>query len=41
MAGNGRLESFRNLALNYKRKIHYTLNWIPQGDNPAQNYLLE
>jgi len=41
MGCNGELESFRDLALNYKRKIHYTLNWIPQGDNPAQNYLLE
>lgn len=31
------LEPFRNLALNYKKKIPYTLNWIPSGDNPAQN----
>jgi hypothetical protein len=31
------LEPYRNLALRYKQKIPYTLNWIPEGDNPAQN----
>jgi len=31
------LEPYRQLALDYKKKIAFTLNWIPQGDNPAQN----
>lgn len=31
------LEPFRNLAINYRKKIPFTLNWIPAGDNPAQN----
>jgi hypothetical protein len=37
LAPSKELEPFRNLALNYKKKIPYTLNWIPKGDNPAQN----
>jgi hypothetical protein len=41
MGCNQDLEPFRNLALNYKKKIHYTLNWIPRGDNPAEHYLSE
>jgi hypothetical protein len=30
------LEPFRNLALIFKRKIPYVLNWVPPADNPAQ-----
>jgi hypothetical protein len=29
------LEPYRNMALGYKKKIQYVLNWIPKGDNPA------
>jgi len=29
------LEHYRNMALGYKRKIPYVLNWIPKNDNPA------
>jgi hypothetical protein len=29
------LEPYRNMALGYKRKIPYVLNWIPKNDNPA------
>lgn len=30
------LEPYRNLALVYKKKISYTLNWIPPSQNRAQ-----
>jgi ribonuclease HI len=33
------LEPYRNMALVYKKKIAYSLNWIPQNENPAQNEL--
>jgi ribonuclease HI len=33
------LEPYRNMALVYKQKIAYSLNWIPQNENPAQNEL--
>jgi len=33
------LEPYRNMALVYKQKISYSLNWIPQNENPAQNEL--
>jgi len=29
------LEPLLNMALTYKRKIAYSLNWIPPADNPA------
>jgi len=29
------LEPFRNMALVFKRKIPYILNWVPPSDNPA------
>ena len=34
---NKNLEPYRNMALSYKKKIAYTLNWIAPDDNPAQN----
>jgi ribonuclease HI len=34
-----RLEPYRNMALVYKEKIPYSLSWIPQNENPAQNEL--
>lgn len=33
------LEPYRNMALVYKKKIAYSLNWIPQNENPAQHEL--
>ncbi len=33
------LEPYRNMALVYKKKIPYSLSWIPQNENPAQNEL--
>ncbi len=36
---NKELEPYRNMALVYKKKIAYSLNWIPQNENPAQNEL--
>ncbi len=33
------LEPYRNMALVYKKKIPYSLNWIPPKENPAQNEL--
>ncbi len=31
-----KLEPYRNMALVYKKKIPYSLNWIPHNENPAQ-----
>ena len=31
------LEPFRNMALGYKKKIDYTLGWIPKTENLAYN----
>jgi ribonuclease HI len=31
-----KLEPYRNMALVYKKKIPYSLSWIPQNENPAQ-----
>lgn len=31
------MEPLRNMALSYKKKIAFTLNWIPKGDNPAES----
>ncbi len=31
------LQPFRNMALLFKNKFTYSLNWIPQRENPAQN----
>ncbi|HEX7402028.1 MAG TPA: hypothetical protein VF369_07600 [candidate division Zixibacteria bacterium] len=33
------LEPYRNMALGYKKKIPYSLNWIPEKENPAQSEL--
>ncbi len=33
------LEPYRNMALSYKRKIDYTLNWIPKNENLVFNQL--
>ncbi len=30
------LQPFRNMALLFKNKFSYSLNWIPQRENPAQ-----
>ncbi len=40
MACNKDLEPYRNMALVYKKKIPYSLNWIPQKENPAQSELV-
>jgi ribonuclease HI len=34
------LEPYRNMALVYKKKIPYSLNWIPEKENPAQSELV-
>ena len=39
MVCNKDLEPYRNMALVYKKKIPFSLNWIPQKENPAQNEL--
>jgi hypothetical protein len=31
-----KLEPYRDMALVYKKKIPYSLSWIPQNENPAQ-----
>jgi ribonuclease HI len=31
------LEPFRNLALLFRQKFSYSLSWIPDKENPAQN----
>jgi ribonuclease HI len=31
-----KLEPYLNMALGYKKKIPYSLSWIPQNENPAQ-----
>ncbi len=31
------LKPYRDMALLYKKKVPYTLNWVPGKDNPAQN----
>lgn len=33
------LKPYLDMALVYKKKISYTLSWIPQSDNPAQDLL--
>jgi ribonuclease HI len=33
------LEPYRNMALVYKKKIPYTLSWIPKNENPAQEQM--
>lgn len=30
------LQPFRNMALLFRSKFSYSINWIPQRDNPAQ-----
>lgn len=32
-------EPYRNMAVLFKKKIPYVLNYIPAEENPAQNYL--
>lgn len=39
MVCNKDLETYRNMALVYKKKIPYCLNWIPKNENPAQSEL--
>ena len=39
MVCNKDLEPYRNMALVYKKKIPFSLNWIPERENPAQNEL--
>jgi hypothetical protein len=39
MVCNRDLEPYRNMALGYKKKIPYSLNWIPEKENPAQTEL--
>jgi len=34
------LEPYRNMALVYKKKIPYSLSWIPEKENPAQSELV-
>lgn len=33
------LEPYRNMAVLFKKKIPYVLNYVPAEENPAQNYL--
>ncbi len=33
------LKPYLDMALVYKRKIPYTLSWIPEWDNPAQDQM--
>lgn len=40
MICNKDLEPYRNMALVYKKKIPYSLNWIPEKENPAHNELV-
>ncbi|MGB8658340.1 MAG: hypothetical protein WCE90_11260 [Candidatus Zixiibacteriota bacterium] len=39
MVCNRDLEPYRNMALGYKKKIPFSLNWIPEKENPAQTEL--
>lgn len=39
MVCNKDLEAYRNMALVYKKKIPYSLDWIPRKENPAQSEL--
>ena len=34
------LQPFRNMALLFRNKFSYSLNWIPERENPAQLRLL-
>lgn len=36
---NKTLEPFRNMALLFRKKFSYSLAWIPERENPAQNEL--
>jgi len=31
------LKPYRDMAIGYKNKVPYTLNWVPGKDNPAQD----
>jgi len=31
------LEPFRNMAIHFRKKFSYSLAWIPEKENPAQN----
>lgn len=39
MVCNKALEPYRNMALVYRRKFTYSLDWIPETENPAQRGL--
>jgi ribonuclease HI len=41
MVCNKDLEPYRNMALVYKKKIPFSLNWISEKENPAQNELCQ
>lgn len=41
MVCNKDLEPYRNMALVYKKKIPFSLNLIPEKENPAQNELAQ
>jgi hypothetical protein len=35
------VERHRNLALTYKRKFGFSLSWVPEGENRAQNGVID
>jgi hypothetical protein len=35
------VERHRNLALAYKRKLDFSLSWIPESQNPARNGMMD
>ncbi len=35
------VERYRDLALAYKRKLDFSLSWVPESQNPAQNGMME
>jgi hypothetical protein len=35
------VEKHRNLALAYKKKYDFSLSWVPESENPAQNGMID
>lgn len=35
------VERYRNLALAYKRKLQFSLSWVPESENRAQNGMMD
>lgn len=35
------VERHRNLALAYKKKLDFSLSWVPESQNPAQNGMID